>query len=60
MYPSGIGGIGVGAGGVLAVTGFMFAGYIWAGALLLMVGFLFLALAMVREAALRRRRAGRF
>lgn len=55
MYPSGIGGIGVGSGGVLAATGFMFAGYVWAGILILVLGLALVTLAFAREVALRKR-----
>lgn len=57
MYPSGVAGIGVGAGGAtLAATGFMFAGFFWAGILILAIGFVLFSLAGAREVALRRRR----
>lgn len=57
MYPSGIAGIGVGAGGAtLAATGFMFAGFMWAGLIILLVGLVLFSLAGAREVALRRRR----
>ncbi len=59
MYHSGVGGVSVGAGGVLAATGFWATGYAWAAAALIVVGLGLMVLVLLREHSLRKRLAAR-
>jgi hypothetical protein len=59
MYHSGVGGVSVGAGGVLAATGLWTAGYVWAAVALVVTGLVLTSLAVTREYFLRKRLRGR-
>jgi hypothetical protein len=59
MYPSSVSGAGVGlGGGALAATGLAVTGYLWAAALLVVVGALLVTLGVLRDRRLATVRAG--
>jgi hypothetical protein len=59
MYPTSVSGAGIGLGsGALAATGLAVTGYLWAAALLVVVGTLLVTLGVLRDRRLATVRAG--